>query len=231
MKKRLSKALAGAGVASRRKCEELIFAGRVAVNGMGVLEPQMLVDATDSLSVDGQVLPKEETKVYYLLNKPVGYLCTNVRLKGGARIVLDLFTHIPYRLFSVGRLDQDTSGIILITNDGHFANRVIHPSYQVSKEYLVKTSMEITDEHLKILSRGTSIQGVHVKPLAVHKVRKGTLKITVGEGKKHEVRTLIAKAGLNLLELTRIRIGSLLLGTLPPGGYRELTHSEIKSFM
>lgn len=225
-KNRLSKVLAAAGVASRRACEELIFQGRVKVNGVAVLLPQTLVSLdVDDVRVDGQQIESEEKKVYYILNKPHGYICSNAPL-GSKKRVLDLFKGHPCRLFTVGRLDRDTTGLLLITNDGHFANKVIHPSSNLSKEYLVKTSQEISDLHLKAISQGTRIENVHIRPFRVVKVRKGTLKITVKEGKKREVRLLVQNAGLDILELTRIRIGSLLLGTLPEGMYREMSQTD-----
>lgn len=231
MKKRLSKALAAAGVASRRACEEIIFKGQVSVNGSVTFMPQILVDLSkDTILVKGKAVRGEESKVYFLLNKPIGYLCTSVKKKGGAKLALDLFSHITHRLFTVGRLDQETSGLIIVTNDGDFANRVIHPSRQVAKEYLAKTDQEITAEHLISLSAGMRIQGTHIKPLEVKKVRRGTLKIVIAEGKKHEVRELLAFVGLTIRELTRIRIGSLTLGNLAQGGYRALTEQEIDSF-
>lgn len=232
MKKRLSKALAAAGVASRRHCEEIIFKGKVTINGAVTFMPQKLVDwSKDVILVDGKPVRGEENKVYFLLNKPVGYLCTSVKKKGGAKLALDLFSHLTQRLFTVGRLDQETSGLIIVTNDGEFANRVIHPSFGVSKEYLAKTNQEITAEHLATLSAGMRIQGVLVKPLEVTKVRRGTLKIVIAEGKKHEVRELLGNAGLTIRELTRIRIGSLTLSNLVQGTYRALTIQEIDSFL
>lgn len=222
-KNRLSKILAGAGVASRRACEELIFAGRVTVNGNKVLLPQTLVDfGQDKITVDGQSISGEESKVCYLLNKPQGYICTNKRLNA-SKIVLDLFPGIDKRLFTVGRLDQDTSGLLIVTNDGHFANKVIHPSANIHKEYLAKTNKEITNEHLMAISSGTLVEGTFVKPIRVIKVRRGTLKVVIAEGKKREVRHLLAAAGLDTIELMRIRIGGLILGDLGSGQWRSMT--------
>src|SRR5262249_39471495 len=149
---------------------------------------------------------QEPDKLYLLLHKPIGFVCTNSPVIG-QKNVLRLLGNMSERLFTVGRLDQDTSGLLLITNDGHFANRVIHPSFNVHKEYLAKTDSEITDGHLKRMSAGTIVEGAFVKPVSVKKVRRGTLKITVSDGKKREVRTLLAVAGLNILSLARIRIG------------------------
>lgn len=227
-KKRLSKALAAAGIASRRAAEELIFEGRVKVNGHVVLVPQTLVDwEKDTIMVDEAPIRGEEKKVYFILNKPHGYICSNTRL-GSKKLVVDLFDHLNLRLFTVGRLDRDTTGLLLVTNDGHFANKVIHPSSNISKEYLVKTQQEVTDVHLKEISKGTYIEDSWVKPVKVEKVRKGTIKVVVKEGKKREVRLLVQNAGLDILELSRIRIGGLRLGPIPEGTFREMTENEKK---
>lgn len=227
-KKRLSKALAAAGIASRRAAEELIFEGRIKVNGQVVKVPQTMVDwERDTILVDEAPIRGEEKKVYFILNKPHGYVCSSTPL-GTKKLVIDLFAHLDLRLFTVGRLDRDTTGLLLVTNDGHFTNKVIHPSSNISKEYLVKTSQEITDLHLKDISKGTYIENAWIKPVRVEKVRKGTLKVVVKEGKKREVRLLVQNAGLDILELSRIRIGGLRLGPIPEGTYRELTETEKK---
>lgn len=228
-KNRLSKVLAAAGVASRRACEDLIFNGRVKVNGKIVKVPQTQVSLeTDKISVNGKEINDAEKKVYYILNKPRGYTCSNARL-GSKKIVLDLFAELPYRLFTVGRLDRDTTGLLIVTNDGFFANRVIHPSANLAKEYLVKTDKEISHEHLESISEGTLVEGLWIKPERVSKVRKGTLKVVVKEGKKREVRLLVEKCGLKILELSRIRIGGLLLGPIPLGSWKEMTDNEKKA--
>lgn len=227
MKKiRLSKALAASGVSSRRACEKVITDGRVTVNGVAALLPQTLVDPeTDRIVVDGQPLQKVPAKVYFLLHKPLGYVCTNdPKIK---RRAIDL---IPYegRLFTIGRLDKETSGLILVTNDGHFANRVMHPSGGIQKEYLVKVDREISHEDLVALSKGCMVEGVRVTPVSVKKVRDGTMKIVVREGRHHEVRTLVSSVGMEVLELKRIRVGSILLGKLAPGACKRLSQSEIE---
>jgi 23S rRNA pseudouridine2605 synthase len=224
--KRLSKALAAAGVASRRACEELIFSGRVKVNGVQVLVPQTMIDwERDRISVDDTSLSGEQSKLYYMLNKPPGYLCTNIR-PGKQRLVLDLFGEKDERLFTVGRLDKDTTGLLLVTNDGHFANRVIHPSSNVVKEYIVKVTQEITGEHLETLSEGARVDNRWVRPVLVQKMRRGTFRICVKEGKKHEVRIIAERARLSILDLKRIRIGGLVLGSLLEGEYRPLTERD-----
>lgn len=226
IKTRLSKVLAAAGIASRRKCEELIFAGKVCVNGKEITIPQTLVSLEeDAISVEGKLIAKTEKKFYFMLNKPKGYICSHARV-GSKKIVTDLFTSVGARLFTAGRLDRETTGLLIVTNDGHFANKVIHPSSNITKEYLVKTQKEPFHEQLLAISQGMEIDGDWVQPLKVTKVRKGTLKIVIKEGKKREVRLLVQKAGLGVLELKRIRIGGLLLGALPEGTFREMTESE-----
>ncbi|MCX6990460.1 MAG: pseudouridine synthase [Chlamydiae bacterium] len=228
-KKRLSKALAAAGVDSRRHCEELIFAGKVSVNGEIVKVPQTLVTwGEDVILVDGQKVKGEEEKFYFMLNKPKGYICSNIR-PGTKKIVIDLFRGVSERLFTVGRLDRDTTGLIIVTNDGHFANKVIHPSANLSKEYIVKTNQEISHEHLIHISKGAYIEETWITPVRVQKVRKGTLKVVVKEGKKREVRLLVENAGLTIEELTRVRIGGLLLGDIPEGKYKEMSDTEKKT--
>lgn len=225
-KQRLSKVLAAAGIASRRACEELIFDGRVKVNGEVVKVPQTSVDSIgDTIQVDGKNVSQAENKVYYILNKPTGYICT-ARRSGQSKLVLDLFEGEGHRLFTVGRLDKDTEGLLIVTNDGHFANKVIHPSANIHKEYLVKTDQELSHDHLVAIGHGTLVEGAFVKPIRVQKVRRGTLKIVIGEGKKREVRMLLDAAGLRVSELTRIRLGGLHLGPLPVGSWRALSDKE-----
>jgi 23S rRNA pseudouridine2605 synthase len=226
LKKRLSKTLAAAGVASRRACEELIFSGVVEVNGKIVLQPQFLVNPKeDKISCQGRLIDKEQKKVYYILNKPVGYTSSNQRI-GRKKIVLDLFEPLTTRLFLVGRLDRDTSGLLIVTNDGNFAQQVIHPSMNLSKEYIVKVKGEISHDHLRFISQGAIIDDCHVKPYKVEKIRKGTLRIVVKEGKNREVRRFIEKTDLEIRELKRVRIGNLLLGKIPEGSWREMTEKE-----
>lgn len=229
-KQRLSKAMAEAGIAARRKCEELIFAGKVTLNGQTVLVPQTLVDPLqDNITVEGVKMKPKPKKVYYMLHKPYGLLCTS-KEAAKEKSVLHLFDD-PYRLFTAGRLDKDTTGLLIVTNDGHFANSVIHPSHNISKEYLAKTDKDITDEHLKALMSGGLVEGTWVKPISVSKVRRGTLKMAVSEGKKREVRCLLEYVGLKVLELKRIRIGSLTLGALEEGSYRKLTEAEMAQLL
>lgn len=230
MLERLSKVLSQSGVASRRKAEELIFDGKVKVNGEIVLIPQTKVDASkDHIEVSGKVIAKDD-KVYFMLNKPKGFLCTSVEADP-EKSVLTLFEEEGKRLFTVGRLDKETEGLIIVTNDGHFANQIIHPSKEIDKEYLVKVDQDLTDIHLKKLSAGGYVEGVFVKPKKVEKVRNGTFKIVLAEGKKREVRILCQNLEFKVRELKRIRIGALVLGKLETGAYREMSENDRKAVL
>lgn len=226
---RLSKVLSQHGIASRRACEVLIFSHRVKVNGKTILKPQHLVDPSkDLILVDNKPLGKKvDSKVYYLFNKPCGFVCSHNKAVHG-KVIYDFFKDHPTRLFSIGRLDKDTSGLIILTNDGAFSQKTIHPSSNINKEYLVKTNKEIVDSHLKVIQSGCDVEGKWVTPVKVSKVRKGTLKIIVKEGRKREVRKLVENADLEILELKRIAIGNLRLGSLKEGAYRTLSESEKK---
>lgn len=219
------------GVASRRKCDEIIFSHVVRVNGSIVSEPFVNVDTEqDEVTVSGQSVYLAK-KVYFLVHKPLGYVCSCEKKFPGTKLVVDMFSHLPYRLFTVGRLDKETSGLILVTNDGEFANKIIHPSYGITKEYLLKVGCDVSAKNLADLMKGTIIDGKRVRPVSVEKIRRGTLKIVVNEGKKHEIRLFAEAAGLPLLELKRIRIGSFVLGGLSYGKYRELTQKELDTYL
>ena len=181
---------------------------------------------TDKITVDGKSVTQKEKKYSFMLNKPEGYICSNTRYSKRTRLVIDFFEQYNTRLFTVGRLDKETEGLILVTNDGHFANQVIHPSSNLAKEYIAKTGHEITDKHLKEIASGTWVEGTYVKPVKVSKVRKSTVKVVVKEGKKHEVRLLLEKAGLETRYLKRVRIGGLTLGSLPVGKWKEMSLKE-----
>lgn len=227
MEKRLSKALAAAGIASRRASEELIFAGRVSVNGKVALLPQTMVQwDRDEIRVDGKLVSGEESKISYLLNKPVGYLCSNQPIKAGDRLVIELFPAEERRLFTVGRLDRDTTGLLIVTNDGDLANSIIHPSSNIEKEYVVTSAELIERAHILRLRKGALVEDCFVKPTQVRQLGKRRVSIVVKEGKKREVRRMAAAAGLTVDALQRIRIGGLNLPDLAVGAYRLLTDAE-----
>ncbi|KAI4382710.1 hypothetical protein MLD38_008638 [Melastoma candidum] len=245
---RLCKVLAAAGVASRRSSEELIFGGKVTVNGSVCNTPQTRVDpGKDVIYVNGNRLPKRlPPKVYLALNKPKGYICS----AGGkeSKLVLELFddymnswgkrnpgTPKP-RLFTVGRLDVATSGLIIVTNDGDFTQKISHPSANLSKEYIAVVEGDVHKRHLVALSQGTIVDGVHCTPDSVEllpkqpDISRPRLRIVVHEGRNHEVRELVKNAGLEIHSLKRVRIGGYRLPSdLGHGKHVELEPADLKA--
>ena len=232
MKNRLSKILAACGVASRRGAETLIFDGDVRVNGHICTTPQTMVEVgKDKIQVKGKTVRPPQSKVAYMLNKPKGYICSNKRLKESEKLVIDLFPKETRRLFTVGRLDKETSGLLVVTNDGQLAQELIHPSKQIPKEYIVKTTQPIEDEHVISIRKGKRIEGKFLKPLKALIVNRFTVKVIVAEGKKHEVRQFVEKTGLKITSLKRTRIGSLLMDKLPLGCFRQLTSKDLQKML
>jgi 23S rRNA pseudouridine2605 synthase len=223
----LIKALSQSGLGARRQLQSLIEQGAVSVDSKVITDLSFKLDPyKHKICLWSEPIPQATDKVYFILNKPKGYVCSH---HTNSKKVIDIFKDLDIRLITVGRLDKDTYGLILVTNDGDFAQRIAHPSNQIAKEYLVKVNKEVEDHHLKIIAQGASVQGKWVKPKKVVKVRRGSLKITVTDGRKHEVKQLMLAADLQVLELTRIRVGGLSLGSLPIGQWRALTSNEIEA--
>lgn len=228
---RLQKVLAAAGIGSRRQCEELIRAGRIEVDGTIVTRLGTTVDPErQEIRVDGVVLSRSK-RTYYAVHKPRGVVTTH-RDPAGRPRVIDLVPTTPERLFPVGRLDLYSDGLILLTNDGELANQLTHPRYGVEKTYRVLVAGEPTREVLDKLRRGVHLaEGV----ARVHRVqvknrqRKSTLlEMTLREGKNREIRRVLARVGHKVLRLTRIAVGPVRLGNLPPGAHRKLSHHEVE---
>jgi 23S rRNA pseudouridine2605 synthase len=231
-KERLQKVLAAAGLASRRECEQIILDGRVRVNGKAISSLPVLVDAArDTIVVDGKPL-KREAKVYLLLHKPAGVHCTNYDPDGRPRAV-DLLVGVKERLFPVGRLDADSTGLLLMTNDGELAERLAHPRYGVPKTYRAHVAGAVTPEDIARLRKGVWLaEGkTHVADTRIiHRGReRSVIEITLQEGRNREVRRVLARLGHNVRRLMRIRIGPLSLRGLPPGGFRPLTPEELRA--
>jgi 23S rRNA pseudouridine2605 synthase len=230
---RLQKALAAAGLGSRRKCEALIVSGRVKVNGVTAELGDRIDASIDKVSVDGILLDLEVAKEYYLLNKPAGYI-TTLRDTGRRPTVMDLI-HEETRLFPVGRLDKDTRGLLLLTNDGYLAQKLTHPSHGVEKTYTVEAEGYIGDQGLARLRKGIDLEEGRTAPSKVKVLaKKGdrcVLEITIHEGKKRQVRRMCAAVGLVVKDLIRVRLGPLDLKGVEEGSYRPLQPAEIKSLM
>jgi 23S rRNA pseudouridine2605 synthase len=222
---RLNAYLARAGVASRRKADELIKAGRVHVNG----EPGQLntfVESNDVVELDGERLAPQRL-AYVLLNKPAGVV-TTARDPHGRRTVVDLVRH-EVRVVPVGRLDADTTGALVLTNDGELAHRLAHPRYEVEKVYEAEVEGEPSDDTLARLAEGLELDDGPTAPARVRRLGPGRLELTIHEGRKHQVKRMLEAVGHQVLDLHRSRYAGLTPDGLKPGGWRELTTSEVES--
>jgi 23S rRNA pseudouridine2605 synthase len=231
MDERIQKILAQAGYGSRRSCEELITGGRVRVNGKPVELGQKADAAHDAISVDGAPIPKRPSFVYIALNKPREVL-SDIDPKDNRTTVRDL-VNVPGHLFAVGRLDYDSEGLILLTNDGELANLLTHPRYGHEKEYRVLVENKPDTEQLAIWRRGVVLEdGSRTAPAKVmldSQAGKGTwLRVILREGKKRQIREVGKQIGLHVQRILRIRIGTLLLGDLKAGEWRHLTKEELR---
>lgn len=225
---RLAKHLAHAGVASRRAAEGMIAAGRVRVEGEVVTDPARDVDSDDAVSVDGRPLAGPEPRVVYALNKPLGVLST-ARDTHGRPTVVDLVSVPSLRLYPVGRLDADSAGLILLTNDGELANRLTHPRHEVPKTYRARVrGGPVGARALAALRAGVELEDGPTAPARVRRLAPNTLELTIHEGRNRQVRRMCEAAGHPVLELTRIAFGSLRLGDLAPGASRRLNAREVE---
>ena len=229
---RVQRALARAGFGSRRACEQLIVDARVTVNGTVATLGDRVDPEVDTVAVDGVTVNLDPNVRYYALHKPPGVVTTMNDPQGRPDIRGFLPEDGP-RVFPVGRLDRDSEGLLLLTNDGELGNRLLHPRYAVEKEYLAEVDGAPTDRLVSRIRRGVKLEDGLAKSTAVRVVAasgpRGALRLTMTEGRKREVRRLLAEVGLPVTRLVRLRIGPVKLGNLPPGELRELTPEEIRS--
>ncbi|PIR48381.1 rRNA pseudouridine synthase [Candidatus Peregrinibacteria bacterium CG10_big_fil_rev_8_21_14_0_10_55_24] len=226
MQERLQKILSARGICSRRKAEEYILAGLVTVNGRTAKLGDKADPETDTVAVDGSVIEARKELLYYLLHKPVGIVTTNAS-RHGQTTVLDI---LPERLrgtvFPVGRLDKETSGLLLLTNDGVLAYRLTHPSFDHEKEYEVTVAHAITDGQLRKLQEGITLSGVKTKPALVRRIEPTKFRLALTEGKNRQIRRMCQKVGCPVTQLQRIRITTLEDRSLKPGQLRVITPQE-----
>ncbi|MFO0732840.1 MAG: pseudouridine synthase [Nitrospiraceae bacterium] len=226
----MQKLIAGTGLSSRRKAEEMITAGRVTVNGIVVTELGTKVDPErDHVKVDGKHLRAAQPFVYLMLNKPKHVMST-LDDPEGRPTVKDFLHGVTVRVFPVGRLDFDSEGLMLLTNNGDLAQALLHPKYHVAKTYLIKVKGVLNDEDIDALERGVKLEDGVTAPAKVVKVSKAEsnswLEVTIHEGRKHQVKRMMEAVGHPVIKLTRVRMGPLVLGDLPSGTYRFLTDRE-----
>jgi 23S rRNA pseudouridine2605 synthase len=224
---RLQKVLAGAGLGSRRACEELIDAGRVTINGRVALLGDRADAEVDRIEVDGVRIGTKPGLVYYLLNKPAGVVTTAADTHGRP-IVTDLVPSEP-RVFPVGRLDQDTEGLLLLTNDGDLTHQLTHPSFGVDKEYLAHVEGSPTRGELRRLREGVELDDGPTAPAQVANVEPSVLRITIHEGRNRQVRRMCDAIGHPVVRLVRTRIGPIADRSLKPGEWRPLTTDEVRA--
>ena len=229
---RLQKYMALCGVASRRASEEMIASGRVCVNGCTVTEMGVQVDEEcDRVTVDGEPICLEGEKHYLAYYKPVGEV-TTVSDPEGRATVMDKFRDYPVRLYPVGRLDYDSEGLLLLTNDGDMMNSLLHPSHEVNKTYLARVSSRLEDENVRRLRQGVTLDGRLTSPAQVRVVRYETFDtvvlVTIHEGRYRQVRRMFEAVGHQVVSLKRVGFGPIQLGDLPRGQWRRLTDAEVK---
>jgi len=222
---RLQKYLADAGVASRRQAEELILAGKIKVNNKIIKELGIKISDNDEVEYNGKKITVESQKIYIILNKPVGYITSVVSTQG--RSVLDL-VKIKERVYPVGRLDKDSRGLILLTNDGELTNEITHPRYGSEKEYEVVLNRPITDSDVVKLKNSMIIDGKKLQPVKITLVKNNKLNLILKEGINRQIRKMMKKLSYNVVDLKRIRIGKIKIGNLKEGQWKEIEKNQIK---
>jgi len=236
MKERLQKIISAAGIASRRRAEEWIAAGRVSINGIVVRQPGVKADAAkDVIRIDGKIISVEKTYVYIVLNKPAGFV-TTLRDPQSRPTVADLLGALPERVYPVGRLDYDSSGLLLLTNDGDFAHKIQHPRFGIPKVYRVKVQGRLDKKEIKKLAAGIRLSDAEIfKPenifLEKFTEKNSWLRLTLREGKNRIIRRGLAAAGYRVARLQREAIGPLALGGLKEGTWRYLTRREVSALL
>lgn len=231
---RLQKYMAECGVASRRRAEEMIQAGQVTVNGAVITQMGVQVEPGDEVRVEGRLIRPETEKRYVLYHKPAGEV-TTVSDPEGRACVLDHFRDYPVRLYPVGRLDYDSEGLLLLTNDGTLTERMLHPSHLVEKTYLARVTGAVSLDTVRRLRSGILLDDHKTAPAKARIIKEETFAtvvlVTIHEGRNRQVRRMFEECGHKVLQLRRVRFGPLELGDLPRGQWRELTAEEVRKLL
>lgn len=231
---RLQKVIAHCGYCSRRKAEQLMLEGKVTVNGIVVKELGTKVTSSDSIIIEGKRL-RLEKHVYYILNKPIGYV-TTLEDPEGRKTVIDLMPKVKERIFPVGRLDYNTSGLLIMTNDGELAQKLAHPKFKIPKTYFVKVKKVITMEDVRKIEAGVEIEpGVVTRPCKIKLISKendkSKMEVTIWEGKNRQIRKMFENNGYGIMRLSRIKYGELKLANIRPGEYKTIHKSVLENIL
>lgn len=224
---RINKYIASCGVCSRRKAEEYVLSGRVKVNDIIIKDLAYKVKEEDIIKIDDNIINKEEKKVYIMLNKPKGYVTTSHE-QFGRKSVLDLIDE-DVRVYPIGRLDMYTEGLLLLTNDGDFANKLMHPKNKIDKKYIVTSKEKITQNQKELLESGVNIGDYITRPAKINILDNNDFEIIISEGKNRQVRRMCKTVKITLTNLKRVQIGNVKLGSLKVGKYRYLSYKEIEN--
>ena len=235
MKERLQKIIAGSGISSRRAAETMITEGRIAVNNVIVRQLGTKADIEeDEIRIDGKLILTETSKVYLMLHKPKGYM-TTLHYPQGRPVVSDLISGISERIFPVGRLDYDSEGLLLMTNDGNFSQRIQHPRFRIPKTYMVKIEGNLTNREIKMLSDGIKLDDGKFKPESCHILKMNRkscwLTVTIAEGRNRLIRRVFELLGHSVVRLIRTAISDISLGSMKTGTFRHLTRQEVQHLL
>lgn len=225
-KMRINKYIAKSGIASRRAADKLILDGKIKVNGETILTPGLDIKDNDIVKFNGQIIKPIEEKYYILLNKPVGYVCSNYS-QYNEKIIYELID-IDTKLFSVGRLDKDSRGLIILTNDGDIYNNIIHPKSEIFKTYIVKLDKDFNYNHKPLFEQGIDIGDYITNPSKIRIISNRLIEIKINEGKNRQIRRMFEALNYEVIDLNRISIGEITLTDLDLGEYRYLTKEELE---
>ncbi len=221
---RLQKYLAEAGIASRRKAEELIKAGKVKINGEIITAPGTIVNEGDKVEFKDKEVQQDQDRIYIAFNKPTGVITSTSNVQG--KTVMEM-VKVKQRIYPIGRLDKDTSGLLLLTNDGDFADKLMHARYGHTKEYFVTLDRDLSSEHIKRMEKGMTLAGKKLQPVKVVMSKNKSARLELKEGVNRQIRAMLGRLGYTVKKLKRIRVGKLELGDIQEGNWKKIDPSDV----